>query len=185
MVRKLLILVTLLLLNGVVFYGAYLNLQKKGAPAVVMTAAPVPDFNWTDLAGKTHSIKELAGKVVVIHFWATWCAPCRHEFPRLLASAGSLGSDIVFLTISVDDDRELVKKFLTSAEEKAGVKSLQNVLYGIDLQKTIAFDVFQSTAFPESIVVDAEQKMRRKFVGSAGWGSPEMAEMLNSYRIAH
>jgi len=62
--------------------------EADPAPAaLVAAAAPVPgalpDFSLPDLNGQVHSIREWAGRPLIINFWATWCAPCREEIPLL------------------------------------------------------------------------------------------------------
>ena len=182
MLRKTIVLGILVLLNVTVFYGAYLKMQMRGAAPIAMPASPVPEFSWTDLENTKHSIKELSGKVVVLHFWATWCAPCRSEFPRLLKSAATVGNNVVFLTLSVDDSTEIVKTFIHNAEEKAGVKTSANVMHAVDLEKKIAFDLFQTSAFPETIIIDTHQNMRRKYIGGVAWNNPEVIKEIESYQ---
>ena len=43
------------------------------------------NFTLTDLNGKSWTLKDLKGKVVMLNFWATWCPPCRKEMPDLEA----------------------------------------------------------------------------------------------------
>jgi len=67
-------------------------------------AARGPDFTLTNIDGKTHSLAEHRGKVVVLNFWATWCLPCREELPMLSKLAPRYGEkDVVFLAASLDD----------------------------------------------------------------------------------
>lgn len=144
---------------------AYLH-QREGELLIADT--PVPEFMWRDFESNQHSIKELKGKVVVLHFWASWCGPCRHEFPGLLRAAQALGKDAVFLTISSDENDGPARKFLAAAKDAAGVKP-DNVLYGFDPMKSLTFDVFQTSALPETIIIDPQQHMRRKFPGMVEW----------------
>jgi thiol-disulfide isomerase/thioredoxin len=69
----------------------------------VQTALPTA-LSFNDLSGKSHSLTDYRGKIVVLNFWATWCLPCREEMPMLskLAS-GYADKEVVFLAVSIDD----------------------------------------------------------------------------------
>ena len=70
------------------------------------------DFMLTDLDGKSWSLKELKGKVVMLNFWATWCPPCRKEMPDLEALYKQFAPQgFIILGIS-DDDPEKVRAFV-------------------------------------------------------------------------
>ncbi len=69
-------------------------------------------FTLTDLHGKSWTLKELRGSVVLVNFWATWCPPCRKEMPDLDALYKRFQEKgLVILAIS-DEKEETVRKFL-------------------------------------------------------------------------
>jgi thiol-disulfide isomerase/thioredoxin len=73
-------------------------------------AVGAPDFTLTNLDGKTHSLAEYRGKIVVLNFWATWCLPCREEMPMLSKFAAKYGeNDVVFLAASIDNAQTQTK----------------------------------------------------------------------------
>lgn len=161
------------------FTQAYMDLKFK--QSMEMGQRPVPNFDWRDFESERHSLSSIKGKVVVLHFWASWCGPCRMEFPAMLQAAKQLEGDVVFLTIAGDETDAPIKKFLAAAKDAAGVKP-DNVLYGWDPMRSLIFDTFQTTAFPETIIVDENMMMRRKLMGATDWKNPEMIRYLKSLK---
>jgi thiol-disulfide isomerase/thioredoxin len=72
------------------------------------------EFTISGLDGKKLKMSSLAGKVLVLDFWATWCAPCRAQHPLYEEVKKHYGSrqDLVFLALDTDDDHTLVQPFL-------------------------------------------------------------------------
>ena len=81
-----------------------------GAPEA---AAPL---SGKTLEGKTMSLADHKGKVVLVDFWATWCDPCKEEIPELVKLQNTLGSKgFVIIGVSMDDETEAVAPFAKAA----------------------------------------------------------------------
>ena len=83
--------------------------EPAARPAIGETA---PNFQWNAPDGTTKTLADLRGKPVVITFWATWCEPCRREFPAMQRVASS--GDAVFLAVDLLEDGARVRGFLDS-----------------------------------------------------------------------
>ncbi len=77
-----------------------------------LLGAAAPAFELEAPSGKQKvSLGEYAGKVVVVDFWATWCAPCKESFPAYQRLAQKFGSKLTVIGISVDEDPAGIPKF--------------------------------------------------------------------------
>jgi len=71
-----------------------------------------PNFSVTDLNGQTLQLSHYRGKVVLLNFWATWCAPCRSEIPRFVDLQNRYDRQgLRIIEISLDDDQKPVHTF--------------------------------------------------------------------------
>src|SRR5207245_2739219 len=80
------------------------EMEKSGAPA----------FTLQDLSGKGHRLSDYSNAVVIINFWASWCAPCVKEFPSLKRLVEKMDHKVKILAISNDSDRADLESFLKS-----------------------------------------------------------------------
>jgi len=110
----------------------------------------------TALDGTTFDLAKLRGKVVLVNYWATWCAPCRKEMPRLSAFYRRYHDQgLEMIGISIDFPRDF---------EKAR-KTAQAVAYPTALSKAISEDGFGTPkGVPITWVIDAEGKVRDRFI---------------------
>jgi peroxiredoxin len=108
------------------------------------------DFTLTELSGKTWTLKEQRGKVVVLNFWATWCPPCRKEMPDLEALYQQFKDQgLVILAIS-DEDAGKVQPFVAQ----------QKVTYPILLDPGRKVnELFQIEGIPKTFVYDRNGKL--------------------------
>jgi peroxiredoxin len=108
------------------------------------------DFTLAELGGKTWTLKEQRGKVVLLNFWATWCPPCRKEMPDLETLYQQFKDQgLVILAIS-DEDAAKVKSFIAQ----------QKVTYPILLDPGRKVnELFQIEGIPKTFVYDRNGKL--------------------------
>jgi cytochrome c biogenesis protein CcmG/thiol:disulfide interchange protein DsbE len=134
-----------------------------------MIGAQAPDFTVQD-SDRTVSLHALRGKPVVLNFWTTWCPQCVEEMPSLVQLQKRMGSRITVLAVSWDASESDYRKFLRDHQI--------DLLTVRDPQKMTS-DLYGATGQPETYIIDAAGKLRRKFVGPVAWNSPEIIEYLN------
>lgn len=125
--------------------------------AAVGVGARLPEIGLVDLNGKKISRKSLAGKVVIVDFWATWCAPCKEELPvlqRLYKKYGKRG--LVVVGISVDRDKANVRSF---------AKKLKLSFPIVHDAKHVVSGRFEPSTMPSSYVVDRKGVIRHVHKG--------------------
>lgn len=137
---------------------------------------PAPDIALVDIAGSHVRLSDFRGKAVVINFWASWCAPCVVEMPKLLAMAAQHRADMVLILLSSDDDDLAMTKFIARLDPGLS----DNVVVARDVPdqtgRTLTRDVFQTHRLPETILIDAGGTMIRKIRGDTeDWTGPAMA----------
>ena len=87
----------------------------------LLPGKPCPDFRFKDINGKEVSLADLKGKFVYIYMWATWCGPCKGEMPSLLKLEEEFaGKDITFVSLSVDQNKDIEKWKKTVKDMKLG-----------------------------------------------------------------
>jgi peroxiredoxin len=95
-------------------YSNVLRFAYNEAKGLVI-GTKAPDFELTDINGKTVRLSDFEGKVVYMDFWATWCAPCRRYLPHSQALPNNFPKDeVVFLYISLDDNKEDWENYVKS-----------------------------------------------------------------------
>jgi thiol-disulfide isomerase/thioredoxin len=124
-------------------------------------ARMTPPFSITTLDGQHVSLDSLAGKVVLIDFWATWCGPCREALPRLKGIAHRFQEQpLVIISISLDKDENKWKEFVA----KNGMTWFQYRDGSFD--GTIAH-AFAINAIPATFTIDADGVLEDQHVGDA------------------
>ena len=103
---------TILILVAVLLVLGWIVLRRHSAHLPTAALRPAPMFSLTDLSGRTLSLSDSRGKVVVLDFWATWCDPCKQEIPHFIEMQSKYAPQgLQVLGISMDDDEPPVRQF--------------------------------------------------------------------------
>lgn len=141
----------------------------------------VPEVNFKRLDGTDLSLSEFKGKVVMLNFWATWCPPCIKEFPSLLKVVDLFNGRVILVAVSHDDSTGDVKRFLSNYRSKHGpILDGPNVIMAWDKEQKIAQDIFNIIRLPETIILDKELRMVKKYAGAIDWTGSDVTNHLRS-----
>jgi thiol-disulfide isomerase/thioredoxin len=145
------------------------SIERKAAEEKVNATT---DFEFSGADNNIRSTSELRGKVLFINFWASWCPPCRAEFPSVEAFYQSVkdNPDVFFLTINEDVDNARASDFLKKGN------------YTIPLYKvrSIVPENLYNGTLPTSIVLDKQGNIRYRHEGFANYSSATFLQQIES-----
>jgi peroxiredoxin len=119
--------------------------------------AVAPALTFPDLAGKTVSVADYKGKVVLLAFWATWCEPCIEEIPDLLALQKKYqGKDFTVLAVAAD---------LEGAKTVAPFAKKHGLTYPILVSRGDIPETYPVPGFPTAFLIDKEGKIAARYLG--------------------
>lgn len=152
------------------------GLAQAAAPAappaglLVLDGRPAPVLKLADMDGKSLTLSQLKGHWVMVHFWASWCGPCRREMPTLaqLIRKPPLSSLKVVLVNTSETDDE-VFSFLASVAPEL------NTLMDRDGAVT---EAWQPRGLPSTFFVDPQGRLRYLALGGRDWTAPAFQDFL-------
>ena len=141
---------------------------------LVVHAEPVglPEAVLLDMSDGARGLDEFKGKWVVLNFWATWCAPCRHEMPSLDRLQAVLPEIAVVPLAAGRNAPEQIAKFFKEAE----VKNL-TVLRDPKMELARAMGV---AGLPVTVILNPEGQEVARLIGDAEWDSPDAVAVLSA-----
>ncbi|OUS40428.1 hypothetical protein A9R00_06130 [Oleispira antarctica] len=135
-------------------------------------AIMAPDFQLPSLTEDTIRLSDFRGKIVLLNFWATFCAPCRMEMPSLqILSDQYQDSDVVIIAVSLDEGRKrAIKKWIT----KIGLE------FPIALEGETAGDDYEVSSLPVTFIIGKEGQLIGRMLGERKWDSVETRELIET-----
>ena len=155
-----------MLLSAVLVYFIYSGIHE----CIVIAGAAAPEFSIRADNGRTVSLPDFGGKLLVLNFWASWCPPCVQETPSLSQFAATYAAKgVVVLGISVDRDENAYRAFLQKFKPEF-----------LTAREFKLHEDFGTFMYPETYIIDAKGKVLQKLAEPADWMDPRMTQLIDS-----
>jgi peroxiredoxin len=124
------------------------------------------------MEGKSVSLADFKGQVVLVNFWATWCGPCRVEMPSMEAMYKEMNAQgFEILAVSTDEEGSAVTKPFVD-DSQLTFPILHDTKYEVGA-------MYGVRTLPMSYVVDRKGIIQHRIYGARDWHSPEAKNLLN------
>lgn len=136
-------------------------------PVPTPTALPVgpavgqqaPSFALPALDGAVLTLEAFRGRTVLLHFWASWCRPCREEWPEWVAFGTTISDTVAILAVNVEETPEAVRAFLDEQPPPFPVL--------LDADGAVS-DLYRVTALPTTFLIDPQGMVQEVVPGNLG-----------------
>lgn len=163
---------------AIIVLVVFIMLQNKTPSKLDVEPAPAkngpaaPNFTLKDLEGRTVSLSDNRGKVVLVNIWATWCPPCVAETPSLNKLYKMMKDEnFALLAVSIDE---------------GGKKDVEEFMKKKNLSFPVLLDpdgrvarLYGTTGVPESFIVRKDGTIDNKVVGGLDWTAPKVIEYFH------
>lgn len=150
---------------AVILIGALIMFQISRRENLSLSKIPVDPKPAPNFTLQNISLEQYKGQTVLLHFWATWCAPCRDEMPVLINLSQRLKSKLVILAVAVDSSETDVKSFFGDFKPDFPVL--------LDLKHEVAskYGILQ---FPETLLIGPDGNVQALYIGPQNWNLFEL-----------
>jgi thiol-disulfide isomerase/thioredoxin len=133
---------------------------------------PASTGSATATAAPELALASLAGRVVLLNFWATWCEPCEREMPAMQRLYQRLPRDrFELVAISIDEEPAKIADFVARYALTFPIV--------LDQRKRVA-ETYQTMGVPESLLIDRDGRIVERYVGPREWDSPEYVTRIEA-----
>ena len=154
------------LLTVALVYVIYAAIYER----VVVAGDSAPDFAIKTDTGRTVSVANFGGKLLVLNFWASWCPPCVEETPSLSRFAQEYASKgVVVLGLSVDHNEQAYREFLRKFQPAF-----------LTARDGKVHEDYGTFMYPETYIINARGKVLKKIAEPADWMAPGVTQYIDS-----
>lgn len=140
---------------------------------IIRIGEQAPDFKVVTDNGRTLTRSDFGGKLLVLHFWATWCGGCVEEIPSLEVFQREYGPQgVVVLGVSVDANEKLYRRFMD--QFKVSYATSRDPSWDI----AATYGTFQ---LPESYIIDSSGKVVQKVIAAQNWQNPDFVQSIKKF----
>ncbi|MEW6131839.1 MAG: TlpA disulfide reductase family protein [Pseudomonadota bacterium] len=133
-----------------------------------------PAMTLKDMDGKTVELARLRGKVVIVNFWATWCPPCRREFPSMERLRQKMeGKPVVILGVNEGETVDMIDQFNSTLD----LQPQFPILLDLDGEAMRRWPV---RGLPTTFFVDKRGRLAHGAIGGREFDHPEMLRLIES-----
>jgi peroxiredoxin len=132
---------------------------------------PAPDFTLLDVDGKSVSLSDNRGRVLLVNFWATWCTPCRVEMPSMETLYRQFSRE-EFEILSVSSD------FEGAAVVKPFMRSYQLTFPALIDNDFEVSNLYQVRSIPATYIIDQEGVITHRYFGAKVWNDEASKEII-------
>ena len=163
---------TILLILPLLIASNNVNANESNNPfgLRVYEIGNAPNFKLNNTEGETFELDSTRGKWVFLHFWASWCGPCREEMPTIQKLSEKLDSDkFKIVMINTAEDEDTIFTFL------AGISVDIDTLMDTDGQVT---EIWKPRGLPTTFLIDPKGKVRYQAIGGREWNKATYINFL-------
>jgi thiol-disulfide isomerase/thioredoxin len=166
-VKRVAAVLTLLLLGGFDVMAADPVAVPKGILA--LDPMPAPALRVTDMDGARFDLDQARGQWVFVHFWASWCGPCRKEMPSIERMAGRLEDLLEVVLVNTAEDEDTLFAFLAEVAPE---------LHSYMDRDGLVTEDWRPRGLPATYLVDPEGRVRYQALGGRPWDESVYLEFL-------
>ncbi|MDX8387518.1 MAG: TlpA disulfide reductase family protein [Ghiorsea sp.] len=132
-------------------------------------SANAVEYSWENEKGDVVALSSLEGQPVMLHFWASWCGPCRSEMPALARWVGE-HPEVKVVMLSLDNGREAAERFFAA----------HDINVPLNMGSMRDLSAVGVRGLPSTLLVDASGKITKRYLGDINWLNPQKSDEILS-----